>query len=680
MISLSSFDYLVIAIFFAIVVTTGLVLARRARKNLESYYLGGRRLPWYLLGVSGMSAWFDLTGTMIITSFLFLLGPRGLYIEFRGGAVLVLAFLLAYTAKWHRRSGCMTGAEWNTYRFGTDFSAEMLRFVSALMGIVCTLGLLAYMVRGATLFMGMIFPVDPTLLSVIILGLAAGYTVLAGFYGVVLTDAVEGLIMITGCITVSLLAWNATSDAASLSALAEKVVGNPNWASSAPTWHAEMPEGYEAYRSLMMAALFYLARNILGGMATGGDARYLASRNPRDASRQCLIQGLTVMFRWPLMISFAILGLHLVARQLPDPSKGESVARLLHEAEPSLTASNWHHYTSNLAHHPETAAPELLQKIISTLGPNWQAPLMLIGQNGRVNPEVVLPAVMLHSIQPGLRGLLIVSLLAALMGALTGSVNGASALFVRDIYQNFLRPRASNRELMSMAYFSSVAIVVAGFAMGLSAPSINDLWSWLIMGLTAGTLGPGILRLYWWRANAWGMTAGVFFGGIAAVIQRLCAPHLSEWIQFSLMTSISFAATIVGSLLTSKTPVNIVRHFYHTTRPFGIWGDYWKELPTETKAKWRREHRLDILTVASALVWQVCLFLIPMQILTRNWLALYTTLPIFAAGCVALYFFWWRNLPPADEVVADFVSVAPADQARATIETKEESIKILGHS
>ena len=59
---------------------------------------------------------------MIITSFLYLLGPRGLYIEFRGGAVLVLAFLLAYTAKWHRRSGCMTSAEWNTYRFGAGFS------------------------------------------------------------------------------------------------------------------------------------------------------------------------------------------------------------------------------------------------------------------------------------------------------------------------------------------------------------------------------------------------------------------------------------------------------------------------------------------------------------------------------------------------------------------------------
>src|ERR1700678_3163331 len=123
---LTQLDYGIIGSFLAIILVVGLAASRLAARNLENYFLGGRSLPWYFLGISGMSAWFDLTGTMIITSFLYLLGPRGLYIEFRGGAVLVLAFLLAYTAKWHRRSVCMTGAEWNTYRFGTSFSGEMV--------------------------------------------------------------------------------------------------------------------------------------------------------------------------------------------------------------------------------------------------------------------------------------------------------------------------------------------------------------------------------------------------------------------------------------------------------------------------------------------------------------------------------------------------------------------------
>jgi len=105
---LSSLDYGVIISFLLLILLVGLWMSRLASKSLENYFLGGRNLPWYMLGVSGMSGWFDLTGTMIITSFLYLLGPRGLFIEFRGGAVLILAFLIAYTGKWHRRSGCMT--------------------------------------------------------------------------------------------------------------------------------------------------------------------------------------------------------------------------------------------------------------------------------------------------------------------------------------------------------------------------------------------------------------------------------------------------------------------------------------------------------------------------------------------------------------------------------------------
>ena len=137
----------------------------------------------------------------------------------------------------------------------------------------------------------------------------------------------------------------------------------------------------------------------------------------------------------------------------------------------------------------------------------------MVSSRGTVNPEVILPAVLLHQIPPGLRGLLIVALLSALMGALTGQVNTASALFVRDIYQNFLRPKAKNRELISMAYLSSAFIIVASFLMGVGANSINDIWAWFIMSLTAGALGPGLLRLYWWRTNAWGMVAGLWRAG-----------------------------------------------------------------------------------------------------------------------------------------------------------------------
>lgn len=659
MMQFATVDYVLIAIFVALVLFAGLVMAKTAAKNLESYFLGGRRLPWYLLGISGMSGWFDLTGTMIITSFLFMMGPMGFYVEFRGGAVLVLAFMLAFTAKWHRRSGCMTMAEWATYRFGTGPSGETLRGISALMGIVSTVFMLGYLVRGATLFLGLIFPVDPVLLTVGILGLASIYTVAAGFYGVVISDMVQGCIMILGCIVVSVIAWQTVPSAEVLQATAQQVTGLKDWTASFPSWQVDVPPGYEAYKYLVISAMFYLLRNVFGGLASGAEPRFFASKNSREASMQCLLQGFTVMFRWPLMIGIAILGIFLVARVLPDAAAATKAAELIREQMPGITDSSWHGETGKLAHHPETSDARTVEGMRAILGPDWKTKLLLIGPHGTVNPELVLPAVLMNSLGDGVRGLVFVSLLAALMGTLAGVVNGASALFVRDIYQNFLRPNANNRELILSAYAASAAVVILSFYLGLGAASINDLWSWIVMGLTAGGLGPGLLRLYWWRTNAWGMAAGIFGGGLAAVIQRLLLPGMEEWMQFTLMTGISLAATIIVSLLTAPTPRPIVDFFYRTTRPFGWWGPFASQLPSTERKAWRREHRNDILSAMIALVWQITLFLLPMQILTRNLQGVLVTAPIFLAACVGLYVFWWRNLPSADEVVADFAGAPP---------------------
>ncbi|NLF57915.1 MAG: sodium:solute symporter, partial [Candidatus Hydrogenedens sp.] len=90
---LGTLDYAVIAGYLLILLAIGWFLKNAASASLEDYFIGDRKIPWWALGITGMSSFLDMTGTMIITSFLFMLGPRGLFIEFRGGAVLVLAFM-----------------------------------------------------------------------------------------------------------------------------------------------------------------------------------------------------------------------------------------------------------------------------------------------------------------------------------------------------------------------------------------------------------------------------------------------------------------------------------------------------------------------------------------------------------------------------------------------------------
>ncbi len=645
--SLGAADIAMVAAYLLVVLGAGLLMTRRASRSLEDYFLGGRRLPWWLLGIAGMTTWFDLAGTMIITSFLFLLGPQGLYIEFRGGAVLVLAFLIAYTGKWHRRSGCRTSAEWVNYRFGNDAAAGWMRMFIAAMAFLTTIGLLAYLIRGLSLFVGMFVPYPPLLVTLILVGFCGIYTMFSGFYGVVLTDLVQGVFMLAACVVVSVIAFHAVPDAGAVSALALKVTGNPDWAATFPRWNTTLPRGYEMYQSLFVFAGFYLLRTVLAGMGSGGESRYFGARSDRDCGLQSMLLGITITLRWPMMIGFAVLGMVLVEHHFPDQAVIEQAAEAMRRHHPGITAATWHDVTSQLASLADEPSSHVEAELASILGAEWREKLPLVSARGTVNPEQILPAVILHSLPHGVRGLLIVAMLAAMMSTLAGVVNQTSALMVCDIYQNRLRPGAANRELILASYAATWIQLAGGFWMGVQAGSLNELWGWIIMGLGAGGLAPYLLRLYWWRCNSWGIAGGIGLGAAGAVTQRIVMPEMIEWQQFLLMSALSFIGTIAGSLMTAPTAMGTLRHFYRTTRPFGWWRPLWNELPETVRAEWGREHRNDILAVPFLMLTQVTAFLMAMHLVIHAHRSLLLTLPFLLIGLAGVYRFWWKPLPPA---------------------------------
>lgn len=189
--------------------------------------------------------------------------------------------------------------------------------------------------------------------------------------------------------------------------------------------------------------------------------------------------------------------------------------------------------------------------------------------------------------------------------------------------------------------------MVISFYFGVAATNINSLFGWLIMGLISGQLAPQVLRFYWWRCNAWGMIIGSAIGNLGAIVQRLIHPGLPEVSQFLLMTALSFGGTVIGSLLTAPTPRPVLEHFYRTTRPFGFWGPFRSLFQGEDRRAMDRENRNDLLTVPFALLWQVTLFLLPMQLVIRSYDSFLTTLPLFLLGCAGMYVLWWRPLHAA---------------------------------
>lgn len=667
---LNIIDVGVIAVYAAIVVAIGICLQRRASRSLEHYFLAGKQLPWWALGVSGMLAFLDMTGTMLIVSFLYMLGPRGLYVEFRGGAVLVLAFMMLWTGKWHYRSQVMTAAEWYVYRFGTGAMAKTSRVITAIAVIVFTFGMLAYLIKGAGLFLSMFLPFSPFICALLMVLLTIAYTLLSGFYGVVYTDLFQSLIILVSVAIIIVMATLEVGQySGSIEELAQQVTGMKNWTSSAPHWYVEMPEGYKEFNLLFLVAFFYLFRNILGGMgSTGADPRYFGARSERECGLLSFLWTWLMTFRWPMMMGFAVMGLFLVRQLFPDQKALADASRLIKQhyvrqafpdeagvmenpakIEKAIPKSRWEESITGIIRQQDKY-PELVTSLKKSLGEEqWESKLDMVGYEGTVNPERILPAVILMRIPVGLRGLFLISLVAAAMSTFAPTVNVATAQFTRDIYQAFLRPLASNFEMIAASWVFGVILTAGGFLMAYTTASINQIWDWIIMGLTAALAIPGVLRLHWWRFNAGGVVVGTFVGLVGAMIQHYVDPNMDPYWKFALNSCIALVGAIAGTYLTAPADPKIVEHFYKTTRPFGIWGPLKKKLHPDTRKAMEREHFYDLAALPFALLWQITLFLLPMQFIIHAWRSFAVTLVIFAISLFGLLMLWYRNLPPADK-------------------------------
>ena len=640
-------DYSLIIGYFAVLVGIGFYLRKRASASLDDYFLGGRRLPWWALGISGMAAWLDLTGTMLITSFLFLLGPTALFVELRGGVGLVLVFMFIFIGKWHRRSGLMTPAEWMGFRFGRDFWGTFARIAQVAAMIIFSSGMLAYSIKGVGLFLSMFLPFTPSVCAAMMVALTLVYLIQSGFYGVVVTDVFQSVCILIGVIFIVIFAMIKVAGA-DLSAVATEVTGNASWTQTLPDWQTAMPKGYEHYNYLQLVVLFFLCKTIFQGLGIPVDNRYFGAAGERECGLLGFTSGWTIMMRWPLMMGVAILGLFLVKEMFPDQAVVAQASQAIHThfaPRGGIAANLWHEELTTIINRPQEYGT-LADQLTAILGDQWRTKINLVSYEGTVFPERILPAVLLGVIPMGIRGLLIVALMAAAMSTFNTLINSTTSVFTRDFYQGYMRPYAHNKELIYVSWGFGTLLFVAGFVMAFYAPNINDIWGWLMGGLTAGLAVPWFLRFYWWRFNGSGFACGLLAGIAAAVAQRIFMPQMYEWYQFLYILSVGLAACIAGTFLTRPTDRAVLESFYVKTRPFGLWKPLWAALDEETQQSTRKEHINDILAVPFGMGWLISLLLLPIQAMALQWMAFFVTLAVFAVSLAGLYVFWYRHLPP----------------------------------
>ena len=138
---LHTIDISIIALYLTSVILIGFFLSKRASKNLDSYFLGGKKLPWYLLGVSNASGMFDITGTMWLVYLCFVYGLKSVWIPWLW-PIFNQVFLMIYLSIWLRRSNVLTGAEWIRTRFGTDRGSELSHISVVIFSLVSVIGFL----------------------------------------------------------------------------------------------------------------------------------------------------------------------------------------------------------------------------------------------------------------------------------------------------------------------------------------------------------------------------------------------------------------------------------------------------------------------------------------------------------------------------------------------------------
>jgi len=163
--NLKGVDIAIVAVYLAAVIGIGFYVKRKSAAGLESYFLGNRQMPWWMLAMSGSSSYFDITGTMWIVSLLVMLGLRGMWIQFMWGFIIA-GFYMAFMGKWIRRSGVITGAEWMVKRFGAGVQGDLARLSYTIYAILTISALLGYTAVGMGKFGAEFIPVKTALLSI----------------------------------------------------------------------------------------------------------------------------------------------------------------------------------------------------------------------------------------------------------------------------------------------------------------------------------------------------------------------------------------------------------------------------------------------------------------------------------------------------------------------------------
>jgi len=610
---LQTVDIAIIVLYLALMVSLGFWYRKKAKQNKESYLLGGKSLPWYMLGMSDASDMFDISGTMWMVSLCFVYGMKSIWIPWLW-PVFNQVILMMFLSKWLRRSNASTGAEWLATRFGTTGRGiKSSHNVVVAFALLSCFGFLAYGFVGLGKFIEIFLPwhnVQPYLpfnvpaqwvphfYGVVFSLFAMFYSILGGMHSIVLGDFIKYLIMTVACVSIAIIAFMHLHQGGRQLPVPDGWMNpffnwrlNLDWRNIIPAANKKIEEdGFGLFGFFFMMMLFKGIFASLAGPAPNYDMqKILSTRSPRDASKMSgFVSIILLPVRYAMIIGLTILGL-LYYNQLD-----------------------------------------------------------LSGAHG-TDFEKVLPSAINNFLPVGILGLVLTGLLGAFMGTFSGTVNAAQAYIVNDIYLKYINPSAGTKKIMSMNYLVGLLVVLIGILLGIFVKDVNTVLQWIVGGLYGGYIASNMFKWYWWRFNAngffWGMLAGIIPAIALAVLKSTGVITGLDLYYWPVIFVLSLAGCIIGTYTAPPTDMKVLESFYTTVRPWGSWKPV-HDIVIAKDPLFQRNKRftLDMFNVALGIIAQLCLTILPMYLVLWQPGPLLVTVIILMVIVVLLKKTWWNKL------------------------------------
>lgn len=518
---LSTIDWLVIVAYFAFSVGIGLYFRKRATASTEEYFIGGRKVAWWLAGTSMVATTFAADTPLAVTGMVASHGIAGnwLWWNMLMSGMLTVFF---YARLW-RRAGVLTDVEFAEIRYSGRPAAFLRGFRAVYLGLPINCIVMGWVNLAMVKILMTIFgitKVQALLLVLALMLITAAVSTLSGLWGVLVMDLFQ-FTLVMGMMVV--LAFFAVGAVGGMEGLMQKL------------------QALDAAR-----------------VSSGGGTGSILSFVPDVGSA------------WMPMLTFVVyLAVNWWATWYPgaEPGGGGYIAQRILSAKDekhSLLATLWF----NIAHYAVRPWPWILVALCSLI----LFPSLADKESGFVM-VLMDPAVF----PTALRGLIIAAFAAAYMSTITTQLNWGASYLVHDFYRRFLRRGRSERHYVKVSQVATVTIMLASCVVTYYQDSIAGAWKFLI-AISAGTGSVFLLRWFWWRINAWSEVSAMLASFTVSILLqfyfRLDSDDPVEFAWTVLITVLcSTIIWVLTTLLTMPEKEEVLVSFYRRVRPgASFWG------------------------------------------------------------------------------------------------------------